>query len=418
MMVLGLIFTSCEEDPFTGGGGGIFDNPPSAGLLADPGFVTGSATVTPGEVFMIRYSAVAGDAAMESVVITENGSNVDFSRISINGSPANSNPILLFDTQTSSFTWDIAIEAQSAGSSTYSIIVTDQSGETQTTNIDILLDSDVTVVAPTLNATTSGMLMVEPNSLISIPIAAQPGSSPLAFVAVSEQRASDTEDNLIEDLSRLSYGGSQFSSNPQPLSDSEKEGLENTVQIRVGSESATYFIFILDENNEFGFSTVEVSVGALGTPVDILEGVLWNSAGPAGFGGLDLDEGIGTGSTDPMAEIRDAGANFDLAADINWLQQIGGTQGSILREVIAGQNGVSENYDFDNVTTKEELVGLYDGGIPLSMMDANQNPISRPVAVGFTFAVENSGRYYLIKIKEINIAPSDNSDNYVIDIKK
>lgn len=408
MMVLGLIFTSCEEDPL-GGGGGIFENAPSAGLLMDPGFLSTNSTIEPGQIINIRYSAVEGDAAMESVVIRENGSNVDFSRITINGSPANSNPILLFDTETSSFTWDIAIEPHTSGTSQYSIIVSDLNGNAQTSSIDIALNE--VFVAPTITGTTSGMVTIAANMLISVPIQATAGSSPLEFVAVT------FNDEIITDVSRLTYGGQQFVENPQLLPVSDRDVLESVVEIRVGEEDGLYQIFVVDENQEVSSVDINVVIER-GTPVDLDQGILWNSSGPAGFGGLDLDTGAGTGSNDADAEIRDAGSDFGLATEINWLQQIGGTQGSIMKELRAGMNGLSETFSFEDVSSKEEVQELFGAGIDFTLTDANGNPVSRPVTVGSTFVVENSGRFYLIIIREINIAPADNSDNYVIDIKR
>jgi hypothetical protein len=132
-------------------------------------------------------------------------------------------------------------------------------------------------------------------------------------------------------------------------------------------------------------------------------GVLLNQAGPAGTGGLDLDEGIGTGSSDDRAEIRDLGIDVGLPASDNWLQQIAPANDAIIATV-------NQELMFDEVITSAAIVDAFDAN----------NAVTETARLegGEVFAVKRGEDYYLIRIAEINVVTTDNSDNYVLDIKR
>ncbi len=161
------------------------------------------------------------------------------------------------------------------------------------------------------------------------------------------------------------------------------------------------------------------------TPLaDTLNGVLFNQAGPAGTGGLDLDTGEGTGSTASESEIRDMGLDCTIPAPgLNWRRQIGTINDADMRAVDMTQ---VENFTFENVGSVEEIIGAYESGIDLadgeSINCANTSTtavtdVSEVLTAGDMFVVLSNGRYYLIRIDEVNETDMDNDDNYVISIK-
>ncbi len=292
LLVVVLLINACTEDdpviPVIEG--------PEINLNSGPGLVTSSDTVLNGETFSVQLAAVQGDVAMNDLRIQEDGSAIPFDRISVEGSPASANPILLVNSDRESFTFDIEI-------------------------------------------TTSDE-----------------------------------------------------------------------------AKTAEYTFLVMDENNESATATVTVTT--LGTAVDTLMGVLLNAAGPQGTGGLDLDEGIGTGSTDTIAEIKDEGIDLDLPLDQNWKRQISGTNGAIVKYLSPGENGLSESFAFENISTKEVIRELFDGnGIDFTQVNQDSELVSDPVTVGDVFVVQREEKHYLIRIAEITETVDDNNDSYLIDIK-
>ena len=89
----------------------------------------------------------------------------------------------------------------------------------------------------------------------------------------------------------------------------------------------TYGFEVEDEVGETASTSINVTLTDPGTPLDMnISGVLFNQAGPAGTGGLDLDVADGgTGSADASAEIRDLGIDCDIdpANAENWVMKIG-----------------------------------------------------------------------------------------------
>jgi len=142
------------------------------------------------------------------------------------------------------------------------------------------------------------------------------------------------------------------------------------------------------------------------TPLETLNGVLFNAGGPAGTGGLDLDNGMSTGSSDMEAEVRDRG----IDGDGNWLQEIAPANDSRLYLLQPGVDGVSENFTFANIDSKETLAAIVGTGTEVSS--------SGTVAVGAIFIVERAGAVYAFQVAEVNVIQADNSDNYVVNIVK
>lgn len=410
LLILVSLFASCGED-LTGILAPDENVPPSAGLIAEEGFVVGSASVESVAPFKVKLSASDGSAALKSVSIKEEGVLVDFTRLVINGSQPAANPILLFSPDTEGFIWEVEVFAHTDESTkTYTFEVSDDAGLTSEDIITITTMEQMPI-PPTMDYQGNTSFNAAPGSLVSIPLNVVAGNKLLTHIAVSEGA------DFIEDLSRLSFGDDPFTANPHPLEGQDQNGFEKKVYIKVSDEPGahSYRIFVVDGNSDGAFVDIVVTTG---TPAELIEGILFNAAGVAGTGGLDLDDGTGLGSADPEIEIKDEGIDLDLTAAQNWKQQIAGANGAEVKYVIAGQNGTIEGFTFENVTLKEEIQAAFEGGTQFDAMNDDGELVSNQVNVGDVFSVQKADKYYLIKIREINVVTNGNADHFVIDIKQ
>ena len=142
-----------------------------------------------------------------------------------------------------------------------------------------------------------------------------------------------------------------------------------------------------------------------------LSGILLNQAGPAGTGGLCLDDGISLGSMDEAAEIRDNGIDTNNPATTNWRQTISTVNGANIRAL--NRDAMGETYEYANVTTVEEVAAAWDNGFAIT------DNSTEVVNVGDEFIVEKAdgSRRYLLQVAEVNVTTDDNGDNYVFNIK-
>ena len=180
----------------------------------------------------------------------------------------------------------------------------------------------------------------------------------------------------------------------------------------------TYTIEVTDTEGNTASVSIDITTFDPGTPITKeLIGVLLNQAGPAGTGALDLNDGIGTGTTTgnfAISEIRDWGIDLGLPVDQNWLRQIGPLNGTTVR--VAG--GLPGDFKFDDIATKEEIQSYFDAGTALPN-GSGANAKSDPVEVGDFFVVKNAdgSTYFFLEVDEVNITAADNGDNYKFNIK-
>lgn len=283
--------TACEPDP-------VEENPPSISLVDEAGFITSGATLDAGSTFSVKVTASADESPLNVFTVYEDGVKISTDRLSVNGTPVASNPILLFDLEKNSFTWEVDVVAHDDASlRVYEFEVSAESGKSASRTVDI---------------TTT-----------------------------------------------------------------------------------------------------------VGTPVDELAGVLLNAAGPAGTGGLDIDNGVGTGSLDAAAEIKDEGIDLGQPNATNWRQQISGSNGSVIKYLKPGENGLSESFSYDDVQYKEEIAELFtDNGVDFTLTNDNSELKSNVVNEGDLFVVERDGNYFLLSVLSIEVTADNNADNYAFDIKK
>ena len=214
-------------------------------------------------------------------------------------------------------------------------------------------------------------------------------------------------------------------SNPWIVSNGTSVSYEISVLVEAAAGEAHYDIEVSDKDGLTASADVHVEVETALT--QSLTGVLFNSAGLPGTGGLDLDEGTGTGSSNVEAELRDMGIDSSSTNEATeWRQRIGGINGAEVRFV--GTDGVET--DFNGIASKEAVIAAYDGGLDFvaasTIADGGIDvwgnfKVSKKLEVGDIFAVykSSSATYYLVLVQNIVVEPglNNNLDNYTFAIK-
>jgi hypothetical protein len=249
--------------------------------------------------------------------------------------------------------------------------------------------------------------------LKTITVAQDGSTAPLSgrLAIVKPDGGSDTNNPLLILADAKDGGTYDFTISP--------DGTEEVGTVR------EYTFTVEDDNGLTDAISLNItSVAPPGTPLDMtLSGVLLNQAGPAGTGGLNLDNGDGTGSADPDSEIRDMGIDCTIGGgDENWRAQFGTINGAVMIKVDKSQ---VESLTFDNVDTKEAIVGAFDTGFSLDDgISTNANcdettvtDVSGDIAVDDLFVVFANDTYYLLRVDEVNASGGDNADNIVFSIK-
>lgn len=179
----------------------------------------------------------------------------------------------------------------------------------------------------------------------------------------------------------------------------------------------TYTVQVTDVGGNVASASIDITTFDAGTPIEkTLTGkLLLNQAGPSGQGALDLDDGIGTGTTTgnfAIAEIRDWGIDLGLPTATNWKRQIGPINNTTVR--VPG--GLPGDFKFTDISTKEEIQGYYDAGTALPN---SSGTVSDPVQVGDYFVVKSAdgSRYYFLEVTAVTVTAADNADSYEFNIK-
>ncbi len=425
LLVGSLLMTSCEEDilgPPGGGGGGGTEEGPAISFGTDAPFLSMDANVEPGEVFSVQLNAAQGTSPLNSLTINENDSRLeDFAnRITIDGQPAPSSAVLLPPEFQESFSIRLDIKAQEDRSaSLYQFAVADEAGNTAVVDIEINTELTGMDAEPEITLIGNSTIIAEAGSLVCLNIEVAAGNADLEdFIVVDEA-------GTPLDPERLFFGGSsaadQVLENPFFLSADNARGFSETLCIRAQDDQSeeAYSIAVEDANDNLAILTIVINTfpnGVSGEPVTVLQGALFNRAGPAGTGGLDLDSGASTGSADVSAELVDNGIDSG-PIEANWLQRISGANGTELRQLIPNQNGLPETFTFEGVQTDQEISTIWTNGIPLSGTNSNGEPWTDVVQVGDLYIALREGQLYLIEVVDVFIDSEANGDFYEMDIK-
>jgi hypothetical protein len=239
------------------------------------------------------------------------------------------------------------------------------------------------------------------NSAFKVNIIATKGSADLKEVAVYR-------DDVLLGVANIKFNGVDATTNPTSVASFDAAALNWEIEVAGIAQAAThtYRFTVIGEDGLTNSVSVNVTTSV---PVTELMGVLLNSAGPAGTGGLNLSNGQGTGSADAAAHIRDNGIDLLLPTATNWRRQIApanNAKGVKLRKVAAGTTWAS-------IASKGDIVAAFNAA-------AGDLSVSAVVNVGDLFVVNDpsDNSYYFINIAQVNVTADDNGDNYVIDIKR
>ena len=406
-------FTACDDDPTGPGSGNTL--PPSI-RLSDDGVssITTDATVASEEVIVLNVIASEGDSPMANLTVTEDGSTIDIGRF-VPGFVGGANPALLLGDNKVSIDWNIAFSAHAdSDTRTYAVVIVDDAGESSSVSVDITVES-----APPTFTYQGTDRTAEVNENVSLNITGTVGGAQLNSIGV-------TENGNDVDISRLSFAGTDFTANPHILEGDVRDGFDMaSLVVRasdVPDETNEYIITLTDDSGQAQTVTVNITTNPTGTAITgNLEGILFNQAGPAGTGGLNLLDGSSTGSTDPLAHLRDEGVDLAMPIADNWIQRFRGINGSEVR--VVNTDVLPEGFNFANVQFEEEITGAFDTGIPLTITNDDGQLTTNNVQVGDLYVVRNSTNTFLIEITEVNVfgldanGDPDNGDNYVMDIK-
>lgn len=423
------LITSCEVDPIDpgtgGGGGGTTEESPELILVDQAGSLSTDSQVDPGSIFTVTLQAAKGTADLNSLTIEEDGVRIeDFgNRLTIAGSAAPAAAVLIPDANADGFTWDITIKAQEDNrKALYNFVVADDNGNTASRDIEI--DTEVSgsgTVEPSLaiNGNTN-IIAPEPGALIGFPIEALKGNAAIEYIAVLDAATDPIA------ATRCYLGGTttaeQFTSNPHLLGTDDQQSLSKTLYIRaqedMSEQSYTIVVYDADQNIAFRDVTINTFPGGIsGNPVTTLPGVLFNRAGPAGTGGLDLDNGNSTGSASELAEIKDNGIDVGQGPSTNWFQRISGTNGTTLKQLVPGSNNLLESFEFGSIDTDTGLRDIWGNATDFTGVNANGEAWSELVQEGDMFIAERDGIYYMMLVTEVFVSPTNNDDFYRMDIK-
>lgn len=253
----------------------------------------------------------------------------------------------------------------------------------------------------------------------SVYLSATKGSNPMKTLTIYEdlQKIDITTD-------RLTFEGNVGVANPLLLLQDKVNSFEQRITIKVPASFGNH-LYDFEITDEKGLtSRASLVINVVGTNVNTLTGILLNQSGPAGQGALDLDTGASTGTvdTDPSsknAEIRDEGVvSIVEPYDQTWKQQISGMNGSEIKYIKKGQNGISENFSYDDILYKEQVSALWSNGIDFTKKSSDgRRDVSDKVTKGDIFIVKNGEKYYLIHTNEIKVTATDNTDSYTFDVK-
>lgn len=289
-------------------------------------------------------------------------------------------------------------------------------------------------ILPTVTISGISSTEVDPGDVVTFTVTSDKGTNDMSSLTVTlDGTALDAGTNFTID--EYTNNGITLN-NPQILTGNDANNFVYTVNVTMPDASGDYTIEVVvaDNKNQTSSDFFTVTVFepvVISTPLDFdQDGVLFNQAGPAGNGGLDLDTGLSTGSQDADAELRDVGIDCTLTGE-NWRAEFGTVNGA---DMVLVDQTVIENFSFDAVDNKEIVENAYlTAGITLNdgvsqAPNCDETPVTDVTdgaTVGDVYAIFANGVYYLIRIDEINFVEDDamttqneaNLDNYVVSIK-
>ncbi len=402
-----MFLVGCEGDDGTGGGDVL---KPSISITS-----ASDLTLLPGEEFTIDFTASKGteDNALKAITVYEDGVKVPVARLKFNGTAAVANPALIVGDDKEGLNWSVSIIAHTTAgvSETYSVEV--QADDNQVSEASITVD--IAATPPTFTSTSNPDAMNVPqDTKLSFRLTAVKGSGDLVLIEVLENGIAVDPVSIFWDNISMSVA-----SNPFSLEGDDVFGFEDKelfIMTPMSEGTFMYKVIITDSSgltSELNFNVTTVPDTPTGTPVDIRTGILLNSEGPIGTGGLDLDNldnnnGSVGSSEGEGADIRDNGF---VPGTGNWAQTISPVGSSMIKYLRAGEGGLPEGFTFDSIDFKEGLSSLFDNGITFTQ------GVSDFLVIGDVFVVEKSNSFWVLEVTNIEVTDNDNADKYTFNVK-
>ena len=387
MAFTGFILSSCGEDSIVG----ALD--PTLAFSASTG---ADQTVKPSEVVKVTITATKGDNELNGIEVKEDGVKVNSDRLTFKGAAVGGNPILLLGTDRQGFTAELTIKASaSSGQKSVTITVLDATSKSATVTKKITTEA----TPPTMKYNGPNPVEnVSTNTTNLFNFDVTKGSGKIASIEVQENGVK------IADVTRLDFNGVKFTTNPETVTGTSVDGfVGKSVGIKTPATAGTYeYTFVFTD--EFGLKVESKVTAKVGTLLSFsATGVLFNAAGPAGTGGLDLDTGEGTGSSDTKSEIKDLGIDSGAPVATNWLQKIQGINGTELKVAAPGT-------DFTKIVFTEQILSLWTNGTAVSGATAK-------VGKGNQYVAKRGTTYYFFEVADVIATTNDNQDKYELNIK-
>ena len=379
------------------------DDTPIPGVTSPSSSISSNAeTITPGDSVTVTLTANDGDSPLNTLTIQKDGASIATTSVLVNGSQPASATILLFGADKSSFSYDITIipTLMDGESATYTFIVAAENGDN--TVESIFIDAVAPNVPPTLVQNVPGdWIGVAPGELLTDGITATQNGGLLSTFAAYEN-------GILMEANRLSFGTTLFTENPRNLTTGEQDGFAVDLVVAAHQEGdmRTYMYVLTDVDGLTDTMRYNVTVDA-GTPVDSVKVnlTLSNAGGPTNRGGVNLITGAQTGSNNAGAHLKDQGINTSLPAATNWIQKIAAGQATeTLKQVTTVTN-------YDDIATKEEIQDLFDNG------STTVTETSKIVGNELLVLKTKSGAYVIVRVDEVVVKTTDNTDYYTLSAK-
>ena len=352
--------------------------------------------VKPNGEFSLTLTGVKGEASLKSMEFTEDGTPLSADRIKSNGSIVSTNPMNLIAPATEGFAIDFLVRASNVASSKiYTVVLTDVNNNTSSISKNVRVQSST----PLLTYAGPATINVQAGTIQEIKIS---GTGLIESIDVKENGA-------FMNKSRLKIGTLNFTANPFLLPVQLQNGFTNeSLFITAPSGIGTYEYSITLKNSEGSSNIVKITF-SIGTPIfGKTNGTLYQSFW------FDCDDALEVSVNNVLAEIKDEGIDATKPDATNWKQQISGTNGSEVKYIKPG-NGVHVAFLASDVVYKEEMLALWNIGVPFTKTNALGEKVSDKLAVDDILIVKNGSKFYLVEVKQIIIttAANDNNDKYV-----
>lgn len=231
------------------------------------------------------------------------------------------------------------------------------------------------------------------------------GDNQLKSVSILEDGSGLATDKFTID------NGALISNNPFLILGADKDGKTYEFGITahdVIGDITTYTFEVTDDADKTAEVSITITIIApLTTPLNTsYTAVIINNADGPSMGGYDLDAGVNTASSSTDADFRDKGIDLALPVDQNWIQKIEPVNGATLR---MPDFSSIDGFTFDSADNKEALEEAWALGTDFTETDK--------LAIGDMFMIQNGTDIYLIKVTDINVTTTDNTDTYTLDVK-